>query len=189
MRVYARGAVCGFRYSRAEWGELSNFWPLPTPITVRPWTFSTSEHLYQAAKFVGAPARQARIAGAATPRDAKALGRASGIDPGWSARRVDVMRWTLRLKREANAGCIDAVLERTGDRPIVEISARDVWWGARPVGGCYEGCNVLGRLWMELRGQLRDGDPAASSDAWIGRIRTERLAEGCGVFDAAPLVG
>ena len=42
---------------------------------------------------------------------------------------------------------------------------------------------------MELRGQLRDGDPAASSDAWIGRIRTERLAEECGVFDAAPLAG
>ena len=28
------------------------------------------------------------------------------------------------------------------------------------------GKNILGRLWMELRQQLRDGDPAARSGAW-----------------------
>ena len=35
---------------------------------------------------------------------------------------------------------------RTGDLPIVEISTRNIRWGACPVGGCYEGCNMLGRL-------------------------------------------
>ena len=40
------------------------------------------------------------------------------------------MRWVLRLKREANAAEIDAVLASTGERPIVEVSTRDPWWGA-----------------------------------------------------------
>ena len=81
------------------------------------------------------------------------------------------MRWVLRMKREANRDEIDALLAATGERAVVEVSTRDPWWGARPVADRYEGHNVLGRLWMELRKQLRDGDAAARSGAWIDRIR------------------
>ena len=178
MRVYARDQVCGFRYSRAEWSAFSNFQPLAVPIAAGPWTFGFSESLYQAAKFAARPDVQQRIAEAPMAREAAAIGRTPGlgIDPDWNARRVDVMRWVLRMKREANAAEIDAVLAATGDRPIVEVSSRDPWWGARPVAGRYEGRNVLGRLWMELRQQLRDGDPAARSVAWLDRIRVDRLA-------------
>ncbi len=80
------------------------------------------------------------------------------------------------MKREANAAAIDAALAATGARPIVEVSTRDPWWGTRPAGDSYRGANVLGRLWMELRQQLRDGDPAARSAAWAGRIRVGGLA-------------
>ena len=80
------------------------------------------------------------------------------------------------MKREANAAAVDAELARTGERAIVEISARDAWWGAKPTGDSYRGANVLGRLWMELRQHLRDDDPAARSAEWIGRIRVGRLA-------------
>ena len=55
MRVYVRDEVCGFRFTRAAWGELSNFRPLLTPIPAGPWTFATAEHLYQAAKFAARP--------------------------------------------------------------------------------------------------------------------------------------
>ena len=92
------------------------------------------------------------------------------------AQRVNAMRWVLRMKREANAAAIDAALAATGERPIVEVSTRDPWWGARPAGDSYRGANVLGRLWMELRQQLRDGDPATRAAAWAGRIRIGRLA-------------
>ena len=87
------------------------------------------------------------------------------------------MRWVLRMKREANRDEIDALLAATGERPIVEVSTRDTWWGARPVGDRYEGNNVLGRLWMELRQQLREADPACLSGAWAGRIRVGSLSE------------
>ena len=93
------------------------------------------------------------------------------------------MRWVLRMKREANPAEIDAVLAATGDRPIVEVSTRDPWWGAQPVADRYEGRNVLGRLWMELRQQLRDHDPAARSGAWLDRIRVGRLAGGADLPD------
>ena len=69
------------------------------------------------------------------------------------------MRWVLRRKRETDRDEIDRVLTATGERPIVEVSTRDTFWGARPAGDRYEGRNALGRLWMELRRQLRENDP------------------------------
>ena len=173
MRIYNRDEACGFRFTKAPWGEFSNFAPLAAPIPAGPWTFATSEHLYQAAKFGAAPAVQRRIAAAPTAREAAAIGRGTpaGLDPRWNDQRVNVMRWVLRMKREANAAQIDAALAASGERAIVEVSTRDPWWGAKPVGDSYRGANVLGRLWMELRQQLRDGDPAARSAAWTRRIR------------------
>ena len=171
--------VCCFRFTAAEWGALSNFFPLTVPIAAGPWRLPTAEHGYQAAKFPARPDIQQRIAEAPTAREAAAIGRTPGlgIDPGWNSQRVNVMRWVLRMKREANAGEIDAVLAATGDRPIVEVSTRDPWWGATPVANRYEGRNVLGRLWMELRQQLRHGDPAARSRTWLDRIRIGRLTD------------
>ena len=187
MRIYERDHAYAFRLTRATWGAFSNFQPLAVPIAAGQWTLPTSEHLYQAAKFGARPDVQQRIAEAPTAREAAAIGRTPGlgIEPGWNAQRVDVMRWVLRCKREANQAEIDAVLTATRDRPIVEVSTRDPWWGARPVADRYEGRNVLGRLWMELRQQLRDGDPASRSDAWLGRIRVGRLAGASAVPGAA----
>ena len=178
MRIYKKDDVCGFRFTKADWGAFSNFQPLAVPIAAGPWTFSSSEALYQAAKFGAAPDVQSRIANVPTAREAAAIGRRSnpGMDPRWTAQRVNVMRWVLRMKRETNPAAVDAVLARTGERAIVEISTRDPWWGAKPAGDSYRGANVLGRLWMELRQHLRDNDPAARSAEWIGRIRVGRLA-------------
>ena len=186
MRVYAREHACGFRFTREAWGELSNFHPLAAPIAAGPFRFATSEALYQAAKFGARPDVQRRIAEAPTPKAAVAIGRTPGlgVDPGWNGQRVDVMRWVLRMKREANRAAIDAVLAATGERPIVEVSTRDPWWGARPVADRYEGRNALGRLWMELRHQLREDHPAACSGAWTGRIRIGCLAGAGAGLDA-----
>ena len=187
-RTYPKDRVCGFPLARAPWNAFGNFRRLPVPIRAGSWTFTTSEALYQAAKFATRPDVQQRIAEAATPRDAAAIGRTRdpGVVPGdWDARRADVMRWVLRRKREANAVGIDALLAATGDWPIVEVSTRDRWWGAAPVADRYEGHNVLGRLWMELRGHLRDADPLAHSHAWATRIRIGSLAD-ADQYEAAP---
>ena len=95
MRIYAKDEACGFRYSNAAWGAFSNFQPLAVPIAAGPWSFSSSEALYQAGKFTAHPDVQQRIAAVATAREAAALGRTPGlgIDPGWNAQRVNVTRW------------------------------------------------------------------------------------------------
>ena len=191
MRTYIKEQACPFRFTSARWGAFSNFQPLAVPILAGPWSFGTSEAAYQACKFPAHPDVQQRIAEAPTPRQAATIGRTPGlgIDPGWNAQRVDVMRWVLRMKREANAAEIDAVLAETGDRPIVEVSTRDPWWGAHPVADRFEGNNVLGRLWMELRLQLREDDPAARSGASAGRIRVGSLAGGAPLVHTTPQSG
>ena len=62
------------------------------------------------------------------------------------------------------------------------VSTRDPWWGARPVTDRYEGRNVLGRRWMELRQQLGENDPASRSRALVYRI----LAGGTDIRGAVP---
>ena len=63
IRIYAKDRVCGFGFVRPGWGACSNFQPLAVPIAAGPWTFSTSEASYHAAKFgtpTGHPARHRR---------------------------------------------------------------------------------------------------------------------------------
>ena len=50
----------------------------------------------------------------------------------------------------------------------------------------YQDRNVLGRLWVELRHELRVHDPAAGAGAWTGRTRVGCLAGAAGRLDAAP---
>lgn len=178
MPAYLKSVSCGFLRTRDAWGEFSNFRALDNPIPAGPHRFATSEHLYQAAKFASRPDIQQRIEAAPRPGDAARIGRAPdpGPDAGWNRQRVDVMRWAIRMKREANPDLVDAALERTGRRPIVEISRRDAFWGAIPAGAVYEGGNVLGRLWMELRHHIRRNDPLAQASAWVPRIRVGALS-------------
>ena len=166
IRRYGKDEVCGFRYTNAPWGEFSDFYPLKMPIVAGPLRFTTSEALYQAAKFARNPGVQRSIAQAPTARAAKRIGRspAHRVSPGWDAQRVNVMRWVLRMQREADPERIDAALEASGVRPIVEVSTLDVWWGARPFPDHYEGRNVLGCLWIELREQLRGNHPLATAN-------------------------
>jgi hypothetical protein len=40
--------------------------------------------------------------------------------------------------------------------PVVEVSSRDDFWAAKPrEDGAFVGANVLGRLWTEIREELR----------------------------------
>ena len=167
-RTYRADEACVFRFTKADWGVFSNFAPLPNPISAAEHTWPTSEHLYQAAKFRLSPHIQQQIATAVSARDATKLGRNRNNTPDadWMSRRMDAMRWVIRMKREANTDLVDSILERTADRPIVEYSGHDAFWGAKPDGATLVGRNVLGRLWMELRQHVRDGDPRAQAAAW-----------------------
>ena len=186
-RTYDPDAACVFRFTRDEWGVFSNFFPSIQAIDAAGHTFKTSEHLYQAAKFRGSPDIQARIAGASSASDAATAGRdtANTPDAGWSSRRIDAMRWVIRMKREANPDLVDAALQKTGDRPIVEYSRHDSFWGAQPQGDSLVGQNVLGRLWMELRDHIRAGDPRALSSAWDDPLSPTTVSQASAADPAA----
>ncbi len=177
-RTYAANEACVFRFTKADWGLFSNFAELPKPISAAGHTWPTSEHVYQAAKFRQSPEVQTRIAGASTARDAVKLGRnrSNAPDADWISRRVDAMRWAIRMKREANPALIDSTLQRTGDLPIVEYSGHDSFWGAKPKDATLVGQNILGRLWMELRQHIRDGDPRALASAWPDPLTPKTFA-------------
>jgi hypothetical protein len=74
----------------------------------------------------------------------------------WDDVRIPIMRWCLRVKLARNWDKFADLLEGTGECPIVEESRKDAFWGAKPAENeMLEGCNVLGRLLMELRHALK----------------------------------
>jgi type I restriction enzyme S subunit len=90
--------------------------------------------------------------------------------PDWDQVRVKIMRWCLRVKLAQNWGSFSELLLATGERPIVEESRRDDFWGAKPKGEeTLIGMNCLGRLLMELREVVR-------SSAEESLLRVEPLA-------------
>lgn len=68
--------------------------------------------------------------------------------------KVDIMRVILRKKVEQHPYVRKKLLE-TGDRLLVENSWRDSFWGWGPN---QDGLNMLGKLWMEIRTELRTAE-------------------------------
>lgn len=76
--------------------------------------------------------------------------------PDWDDVKVDVMRGILRAKVSRHE-YVRRKLLATGERELVEDSWRDGFWGW---GSDRGGQNVLGKLWMELRAEIRASDLA-----------------------------
>ena len=137
------------------------------PLQVNSIRFRTSEALYQACRFPHMPDVQRRIIDERSPMTAKMRSKPFRKDsrPDWDAVRVKIMRWCLRVKLAQNWKEFGGLLLATADRPIVEQSRKDDFWGAKVAeNGSLVGMNVLGRLLMELREQLK-GDDAESLKA------------------------
>jgi ribA/ribD-fused uncharacterized protein len=126
--------------------------------------FDTSEHAYHWEKFrcdtgwaVAMQIIDARSAHAAfkLAEQHKAQRR-----PDWDDIKVDVMRGILRAKASQHE-YVRRKLLATGDRELIEDSWRDDFWGWGPHR---TGHNMLGKLWMELRAELRAAAGAKASD-------------------------
>ena len=112
----------------------------------------TSEHYFQAQKFVGTPyLEEVRLA--KTPQARSSLGRRRDwpLRPDWEQVKDDVMRRAVWRKFEANAD-LRAVLLSTADEELVEDSPTDDYWGC---GAKRTGQNQLGQILMEVRTRLR----------------------------------
>lgn len=115
--------------------------------------FPTSEHAYHWMKFRGAPSIQDMIYNAPSAHEAfKIAERCKAFrDEYWDSMKDSVMLDTLRLKVQQHA-YVHSKLLATGNRELVENSWRDDYWGWGPNKN---GQNMLGKLWMKLRDELR----------------------------------
>lgn len=158
LRTYKRQECVVFHTTRDPFGGLSNMAP-GFGLRINGVTIRTSEALYQACRFPHLPEIQAMIIEEASPMVAKRKSKPyrSQTRNDWDTVRHKVMRWCLRVKLAQNYTEFGQLLLLTGDRPIVEQSSKDDFWGAF-VKGRDElvGQNVLGRLLMELRARLQD---------------------------------
>ena len=166
-RTYSRKESVVFLKTDEPFGGLSNM-AGGYPIHVNGVRILTSEALYQVCRFPHLPDVQKLIIGQVSPMTAKMRSKPYRKDsrPDWDQVRVRIMRWSLRMKLANNWNTFSALLLKTGDRPIVEESRKDAFWGAKVVddGDTLVGMNVLGRLLMELREQVKQQGRDAALD-------------------------
>ncbi|MFN4258036.1 MAG: NADAR family protein [Gemmataceae bacterium] len=128
----------------------SNFSPHPIELDGKTWP--TSEHYYQAQKFVGTE-HEEMIRQTQSPGKAKRMGRSPKVPirPDWEAVKDDVMRKVVMAKFTQHDD-LRAILLATGDVELIEHTTNDSYWGD---GGDGSGRNMLGRILMEVRERLR----------------------------------
>jgi ribA/ribD-fused uncharacterized protein len=146
--------IC-FYTTKDEHGYMSNFSRYELECFGRKWM--TSEHCYQAQKFVGMNVEDYdAVFNADRPMVAAALGRDPNrpIRPDWEAVRDDVMRFVVYHKFSQNTQIRDKLL-LTGDVPLFEHDTKrgDRYWAIDKKG---IGKNMLGVILMEVREVLRE---------------------------------
>lgn len=159
-RTYHAEDVISFRKTGEQFGGLSNMAP-GFPVWVAGVSLRTSEALYQACRFPHMPEVQKLIVSEISPMTAKMRSKPyrKNSREHWDDIRVPIMKWCLRVKLAQNWTTFGELLLETENKPIVEDSRKDEFWGAiKDRDGIFQGRNVLGRLLMELREKLKS-DP------------------------------
>ncbi|MBD2682020.1 MULTISPECIES: NADAR family protein [Nostoc] len=152
-----------FYSTREQYGCFSNFSSHGFELDGLYWP--TSEHYFQAQKFVGTPhAEQIRLV--KTPKDAARMGRerTRPLRQDWEQVKDNIMRHAVVRKFQTHTDIRDILLS-TGDEEIVENSPIDFYWGCGADGS---GKNMLGKILMEVRDMLRY---THSTDADNGTVK------------------
>jgi ribA/ribD-fused uncharacterized protein len=139
-----------FYSTRDPFGEFSNFSKHRIFLEEKLWP--TSEHYFQAQKFAGTPHEEA-VRLAATAKMAAELGRdrKRPLRADWEHVKDHVMREAVRAKFTQHETLRELLLS-TGDAVLVEHTANDRYWAD---GGDGTGLNMLGKILMEIRDELR----------------------------------
>ena len=133
------------------YGEFSNFALFPIKLKGKIW--KTTEHYFQAQKFVD-KAYQEKIRKASTPMKAAQLGRSRKVRimKNWDNIRDNVMYEALKAKFTQHEE-LNELLLATGDKILIEHTENDSYWGDSGDGS---GKNKLGKLLMRLREKLSE---------------------------------
>jgi len=132
------------------YGEFSNFALYRIVLNKKTWP--TSEHYFQAQKFKDKK-DQEEIRTANSPMLAARMGRdrKRRLRRDWESAKVAIMREALMAKFTQHDDLRELLLA-TGNAKLVEHTENDDYWGDGGDGG---GRNMLGRLLMDVRAELR----------------------------------
>ena len=140
-------------YSSGEipFGAFSNFLK-KHPIIVNDKEWPSSEHYYQAMKFTDKNVQEA-IRFLKTPREAADTGRRRDLPlrEDWEEVKNDVMREAIKAKFTQHT-CLKSILLASGNAELIEHTTNDNYWADN---GDSSGKNMLGKLLMELRDEIR----------------------------------
>jgi ribA/ribD-fused uncharacterized protein len=142
-----------FFYNRDEpYYEFTNFYQAPIDLDGKTWP--TTEHYFQAQKFIGTSYLEV-IRNFDRPRQAFDLSRNPTVSrwrrKDWEDIKIDIMRKALLAKFTQHKP-LRQMLLGTGDNMLVEHTPYDKFWGD---GGDGSGQNHLGMLLMEIRHDLK----------------------------------
>lgn len=158
-RTYRRDECVVFHKTREAFGGLSNM-AAGFPLVISEIPVATTEALYQACRFPLLPDVQKLILVQSSPMTAKMKSKPfrDKTREDWDDVRVAIMKWCVKIKLAQHWNKFGSLLLSTGDKPIVELSRSDRFWGAIPEpedGKILVGSNVLGRILMDVRERLR----------------------------------
>jgi ribA/ribD-fused uncharacterized protein len=157
--MYRLNEVCVFCKVKDEFGDFSNM-SNEFPVRVNGHKISNTEALYQACRFPDHIDKQKEVVFQGSGMSAKMKSKKFKSDSrsDWEEHRVDIMWWCLKIKLAQHGHKLGRVLESTGDKPIVELSHKDRFWGAvlDEKKGVLIGQNVLGQLLMRLRTEYQN---------------------------------
>ncbi|OTG73063.1 hypothetical protein B9T38_05460 [Acinetobacter sp. ANC 4218] len=147
-----------FRKTHEQWGGFSNM-ASGFPIRINDHILLSSEALYQALKFTDYPDIQKKIIAERSPMTAKMVAKPfkNMIRQDFENKKIIFMKWCVRAKLLNNYDKFSKILLASENKIIVEESRRDNFWGAKKLDNDrLIGINVLGRILIELREELKN---------------------------------
>lgn len=138
-----------FYETNKPYGCFSNFAKYPILLKDKIWP--TTEHYFQAQKFIGTEFEE-EVMNATTGIIAAKMGRDRNkpLRKDWEQVKDDVMREAVHAKIEQYKEIRD-ILISTGNCVLVEHTINDSYWAD---GGNGSGKNMLGKILMEFRNNL-----------------------------------
>lgn len=136
-----------------KYGCFSNFSKHGLELDGKYWP--TSEHYFQAQKFVGSIYEE-EIRLVESPMDAANMGRDRDkpLRPDWEEVKDEVMKKAVLQKFLTHPDIRD-ILISTSPEEIIEETTDDYYWGCGTKG---TGKNVLGKILMEVRSTFESGE-------------------------------
>jgi len=136
-------------------GWLGNMSPYPIEYDGKTWR--TSEALFQALRFGSEEIRE-MIRAEKSPMGAKMKAKKyrehMNIKP-LSEEDTKNMQMCIRLKLEQHPDLQDELASTQGNQIVEDVTSRPrgsgLFWGAMKTDSGWEGKNVLGKIWMEIR--------------------------------------